>query len=473
MDGERRRGARIARRARGSRGRPRPPDRASAPLVAEDETKESARGLEDHKDARESVYFNMQDPASGLRLVATLGVRRADAASACSPWAARGTRAVRPGPRPRHGTARAIRVGGAATDLRPRAPARPDAPGPHEAAAFPPGPLAPPARPAHGRGGARPRLPSPRAPPSTSAASSPPRSARRCARWAITTSSSRDLRGPGAHRRTGRSRVEGSGAATTRGAGATGAPRPLAALPRPLRRRPRASRPDRRRRTAASWRAASSGATGGRSGSRASSTRPSAGRRLAVRWSWRCGRRAGRPSLLRGTVERTLVDPGAGRPAALAAPGRAALRPAPPRELRALGGAGPGGPWGGRAVGAAAMSEATAGIAWVFELRGGAPRLRPPACATPSAPWARVAPRWSSSPSCSTASPSSGWPCRVFSSHEYGPGWRVAPLGVPLAVALVWAPSSSRVSPWRRASRCALPWPGPAAAALLGLSLDL
>ena len=42
----------------------------------EDETKEGRAALEGHTDARESVYFNMQDQVSGLRLVASLGARR-------------------------------------------------------------------------------------------------------------------------------------------------------------------------------------------------------------------------------------------------------------------------------------------------------------------------------------------------------------------------------------------------------------
>jgi pyruvate,water dikinase len=45
-------------------------------LEGEDETKEARARLEAHADARESVYFNVQDQASGLRLVASLGARR-------------------------------------------------------------------------------------------------------------------------------------------------------------------------------------------------------------------------------------------------------------------------------------------------------------------------------------------------------------------------------------------------------------
>ena len=61
----------------------------------------------------------------------------------------------------------------------------------------------------------------------------------------------------------------------------------------------------------------------------------------------------------------------------------------------------------------------------------------------------------------------------VFSSHVYGPGWRVAPLGVPLAVALVWA--SLILSGLALASRLSLrtPLASALATALLGLTLDL
>ena len=61
----------------------------------------------------------------------------------------------------------------------------------------------------------------------------------------------------------------------------------------------------------------------------------------------------------------------------------------------------------------------------------------------------------------------------VFSSHVYGTGWRVAPLGVPLAVALVWA--SLILSGLALASRLSLrsPLACASATALFGLSLDL
>lgn len=61
----------------------------------------------------------------------------------------------------------------------------------------------------------------------------------------------------------------------------------------------------------------------------------------------------------------------------------------------------------------------------------------------------------------------------VFSSHVYGTGWRVAPWGVPLAVALVWA--SLILSGLALASRLSLRTPAACAAAtaLFGLSLDL
>src|SRR5262249_54174299 len=61
----------------------------------------------------------------------------------------------------------------------------------------------------------------------------------------------------------------------------------------------------------------------------------------------------------------------------------------------------------------------------------------------------------------------------VFASHTYGDVWRVAPLGVPLAVAGVWASVilsamalASRLGLRSRAGRAV-------AAALLGITLDL
>jgi uncharacterized membrane protein len=61
----------------------------------------------------------------------------------------------------------------------------------------------------------------------------------------------------------------------------------------------------------------------------------------------------------------------------------------------------------------------------------------------------------------------------VFASHLYGTGWRVAPLGVPLAVALVWA--SLILSGLTLAARLSLRTPLACAAAtvLFGISLDL
>jgi uncharacterized membrane protein len=54
----------------------------------------------------------------------------------------------------------------------------------------------------------------------------------------------------------------------------------------------------------------------------------------------------------------------------------------------------------------------------------------------------------------------------VFASHRYGPGWRVAPLGVPVAVAMVWAAviASALALAGRRGLR-------PAAARCLGAAL--
>jgi pyruvate,water dikinase len=47
-------------------------------LREEDPARESRHALEAHRDARESVYLNVQDPQTGLVLVASVGVRRGD-----------------------------------------------------------------------------------------------------------------------------------------------------------------------------------------------------------------------------------------------------------------------------------------------------------------------------------------------------------------------------------------------------------
>jgi hypothetical protein len=61
----------------------------------------------------------------------------------------------------------------------------------------------------------------------------------------------------------------------------------------------------------------------------------------------------------------------------------------------------------------------------------------------------------------------------VFGSHRYGPGWTVAPLGVPVAVALVWAAviSSALALAARRGLRAASA--RALAAALIAVTLDL
>jgi hypothetical protein len=60
----------------------------------------------------------------------------------------------------------------------------------------------------------------------------------------------------------------------------------------------------------------------------------------------------------------------------------------------------------------------------------------------------------------------------VFASHEYGPAWRAAPGGVPLAVAATWA--AVIVAAMALGARItATPLGRAAAAALLGISLDL
>ena len=51
-------------------------DRAGRALAPADPADESFHELEDHPLARESVYFNIQDPSAGLALVASAGVRR-------------------------------------------------------------------------------------------------------------------------------------------------------------------------------------------------------------------------------------------------------------------------------------------------------------------------------------------------------------------------------------------------------------
>jgi uncharacterized membrane protein len=61
----------------------------------------------------------------------------------------------------------------------------------------------------------------------------------------------------------------------------------------------------------------------------------------------------------------------------------------------------------------------------------------------------------------------------VFGSHRYGPGWIVAPMGVPVAVALVWAAviTSALALAARRGLRPA--WARALAAALFAVTLDL
>jgi uncharacterized membrane protein len=61
----------------------------------------------------------------------------------------------------------------------------------------------------------------------------------------------------------------------------------------------------------------------------------------------------------------------------------------------------------------------------------------------------------------------------VFGSHRYGPGWMLAPLGVPVAVALVWAAviSSALALAARRGARTAAL--RALAAALFAVTLDL
>ena len=111
-------------------------------VIAEDETKEGRARLDDHADARESVYFNMQDPSSGLRLVASLGARRGGRGEAILALATDDGRVLFGlDLAPERGGERELRVAGTATTFAPvslRAKTRLAS---LEADAFPPGPL--------------------------------------------------------------------------------------------------------------------------------------------------------------------------------------------------------------------------------------------------------------------------------------------------------------------------------------------
>jgi len=62
---------------------------------------------------------------------------------------------------------------------------------------------------------------------------------------------------------------------------------------------------------------------------------------------------------------------------------------------------------------------------------------------------------------------------RVFSSHTYGTAWVAAPLGVPLAVAVVWAAVIASAMALAARLRGPSAWSRAATAALVAMSLDL
>ena len=111
-------------------------------VEAEDDAKEGRALLEGHPDARESVYFNMQDQASGLRLVASLGARpggRGEAVLALGTADGRvlfGLDLARAA-----GGERELRVAGAATTFAPVSLRTKTRLAPLEGDTFPPGPL--------------------------------------------------------------------------------------------------------------------------------------------------------------------------------------------------------------------------------------------------------------------------------------------------------------------------------------------
>ncbi|HVQ29775.1 MAG TPA: PEP/pyruvate-binding domain-containing protein, partial [Vicinamibacteria bacterium] len=119
-----------------------PPGRADQGVLAEDETREQRARLENRKDARESVYFNLQDEASGLRVVASLGARaggRGEAVLALSTSDGRVLFGLDFAPAT--GGARELEVAGAATTFAPVSLRARTRLAPLEGATFPPGPL--------------------------------------------------------------------------------------------------------------------------------------------------------------------------------------------------------------------------------------------------------------------------------------------------------------------------------------------
>jgi pyruvate,water dikinase len=112
------------------------------PIEVEDEAAETFHVLEPDRRARESVYLNLQDPASGIALLATLGTRaggRGEGLVAVALADGRVLFGLVRGPAVPTGTE--AEVGGLRASLRParfRAKVRL---APHEPAAFPPPPL--------------------------------------------------------------------------------------------------------------------------------------------------------------------------------------------------------------------------------------------------------------------------------------------------------------------------------------------
>ncbi len=111
-------------------------------LETEDETKESRAVLEDHRDARESVYFNMQDEASGLHLVATIGVRRGGRGESVLALGTDGGRVLFGLDFAQaEGGARELRVAEASSTFAPVSLRVKTRLAPHESVGFPPGPV--------------------------------------------------------------------------------------------------------------------------------------------------------------------------------------------------------------------------------------------------------------------------------------------------------------------------------------------
>ena len=117
-------------------------ERVGREVEAEDESKERRARLEDHEDARESVYFNMQDQASGLRLVASLGARAGGGGEAVLALGTADGRVLFGLDRaPAAGGERELRVAFTTTTFAPVSLHAKTRVAPLEGDAFPPGPL--------------------------------------------------------------------------------------------------------------------------------------------------------------------------------------------------------------------------------------------------------------------------------------------------------------------------------------------